>query len=186
MKINFYILIGAVSVIATGCVKRESAPMVIAVGSSPASPQVVVRSAPDSTPDLHAKAGPALTDFSCELLATDIPAELKVGAAPVVLHVKVTNKSKQNWSALLPDRGAFNATNLAYRWYSGKSVYKEGGRALLKSDLAPGESAAVELQVEVPKDPGNYRLQVEPVQEAVAWFSDKGGCKQEAEVKIAR
>jgi hypothetical protein len=108
---------------------------------------------------------------------------MKVGSATKI-EVSVTNKSSAKWFATLSGRSGLNAVNVAYRWFQqGKQVI-EGGRAMLEADLDPGASAKVELKIVAPNTPGSYVLKVEPVQEGVHWFTEAGGCKVEASVRV--
>ncbi len=50
----------------------------------------------------------------------------------------------------------------------------DDGRVPLPRDLGPGESATVALDVTAPSAPGRYALEIDGVQEGVAWFADKG------------
>ena len=56
------------------------------------------------------------------------------------------------------------------------------GRYGLDRDLKPGEETEVPLAITAPKEPGDYILEVDVVQEQVAWFLDKGS--QTARTKI--
>ncbi|MGH9719247.1 MAG: ABC transporter permease [Bryobacteraceae bacterium] len=50
----------------------------------------------------------------------------------------------------------------------------DGPRTTLASDLAPGDSASLEMRVDLPAEPGRYRVFVSPMREDVAWFYDAG------------
>jgi hypothetical protein len=77
--------------------------------------------------------------------------------------------------------------NIGYRWYNSKNMVMEGtSRAKFSADVEPGATAEVELKIAAPKEPGVYSLKISPVQEAIAWFCDAGGCKVEASVKVIR
>ncbi len=141
---------------------------------------------PDSPPTpSEPPAGPALTEFSCDLVLVNPPASLKAGTDKVTFQVKMVNRSKagETWPALLPGRSAIRAVNLASHWNHGEE-WKEGERTLLPADLKPGQSVELPLKLMPPATPGDYVLKVEPVQEAVAWFSGKGGCFKEVKVKV--
>jgi len=176
IKPGICILLGAV-LFCSACSQRETSS-----GSQPQN-QSAVPPAPAAAP--AAPAGPVLTDFRGELLVKDVPKEMK-SSGTAKLQVTVTNKSSDKWPALLPGRSKIQAVNISYRWWQGKDMVDEGKRALLSSDLGPGESATLELTIEAPTAPGIYTLKVEPVQEAVAWFSDKGGCSFETKVRVVQ
>lgn len=61
----------------------------------------------------------------------------------------------------------------------------DDGRAGLPRDLAPGDETTVELEVTAPSEPGRYVLEIDGVQEGVAWFADKGGSPARATVTVA-
>ncbi|MBN2199588.1 MAG: class I SAM-dependent methyltransferase [Candidatus Aminicenantes bacterium] len=48
------------------------------------------------------------------------------------------------------------------------------GRLELDRDLPPGEAAALSFRLDAPREPGEYRLVIEPVYERFYWFSEKG------------
>jgi hypothetical protein len=50
----------------------------------------------------------------------------------------------------------------------------DDGRAPLPRDLGPGEELELSMVVNAPRDPGDYLLEVDLLQEGVAWFGDKG------------
>ncbi|HEV2763964.1 MAG TPA: DUF1698 domain-containing protein, partial [Pyrinomonadaceae bacterium] len=50
--------------------------------------------------------------------------------------------------------------------------YYEG--AFLPRDIWPGESAAIEIALRAPAEPGTYRLEFDMVAEQLAWFEDLG------------
>jgi hypothetical protein len=129
---------------------------------------------------------PALTDLSCQISLVDVPSEMKVGGQPAKITVKVVNSSAASWPAQLGGRNLLGSVNIAYHWNLNEKNVVEGQRALLSSDLATKQGADVQLEVKPPPEEGNYVLRVEPVQEAVAWFSERGGCKVEARVKAVR
>ncbi len=60
------------------------------------------------------------------------------------------------------------------------------GRYGLQRDLRPGEEEDVPLVVTAPKEPGDYVLEVDLIQEQVAWFSDKGSPTARAKVTVVR
>jgi hypothetical protein len=130
-------------------------------------------------------AGPALSDYKCELAAKGIPKSMEAGYEETAIHLKVTNKSSAKWFAFLPDRSIINSVNIGYRWFNGNNMIMDGtSRAKFSADVEPGATAEVELKIAPPKEPGVYTLRISPVQETIAWFYDAGGCKFEASVKV--
>lgn len=67
--------------------------------------------------------------------------------------------------------------NLFYRWkdQKGQVFVADGLRTLLLRNLVPGEPVRVKMNIETPARPGRFVIEVTLVQEAVAWFDEKGG-----------
>jgi lipopolysaccharide transport system permease protein len=57
---------------------------------------------------------------------------------------------------------------------SSSTLIVDGPRMPLPRDLAPDESAAIELHVELPPEPGQYRVFVSAMQENVCWLYERG------------
>jgi hypothetical protein len=104
---------------------------------------------------------------------------LRAGQKETV-RVKIKNNSDVTWWA----RGApvnTRSDNKFYvaagnRWLKsdGGLLTNMDGRYGISKDLAPGEEVELPLTVTAPADPGEYVLEVDVLQEGVAWFSDKG------------
>jgi hypothetical protein len=58
------------------------------------------------------------------------------------------------------------------------------GRSTLTRDLWPGESITIQLPVKAPETAGNYVLEIDLVQEAVAFFKEKGSPTWRTAVKV--
>lgn len=149
-------LVAAVALVglATGCGKEASEP------SRPAAPAV-----PPPLPP---------TGFKAEITVGQPPAKLKVNES-IVLDVTVKNLGDAAW----PYRGGPGAAGgvlLSYHWMQPGSTVPlvDGIRTNLPSDLAPGASVALRSTVKAPDKPGSYVLEFDMVQEAVAWFKDRG------------
>jgi len=177
-KIISYCTMAVMFSLFVACGQRESG----APPKNEGAPTTPIAAAP-ATPQ---PAGPALTEFKCELTAKRMPKQLQVSADKTIIEVSVTNKSSAKWFAFLAGRSIINSVRIGYQWWLEKKMVVEGGRGELPSDLAPNETARIELEVLPPKTPGTYTLRIEPVQEAIAWFADAGGCKVEATVKVVR
>ncbi|PYT03082.1 MAG: hypothetical protein DMF65_05000, partial [Acidobacteria bacterium] len=117
--------------------------------------------------------------FKAQITLPDPPAKLRAGEkARVQVHIR--NASDVFWWA----RGGETNTrddNKFYlaagdRWLKGDGslVTDMDGRYGIGKDLKPGEETEVPLLVTAPKEPGDYLLEVDLVQEQVGWFSDKG------------
>ena len=130
--------------------------------------------------------------YKASITLIDPPAKLRTGQKETI-QVKVKNVSDAMWYA----RGApiNNApTNKFYiavgdRWLKAdgeKLVTDMDGRYGIGPDLKPGEEAQVPLAITAPKEPGEYILEVDLVQEQVAWFHDKGSPMARARIRVER
>ena len=93
----------------------------------------------------------------------------------LTLNVIVENRSTQTWPALPDDRGRYQIT-VGNHWLTDdhETVQRDDGRCPLPHDLAPGASASVMLVVTAPGEDGVYELELDLVQEDVAWFAERG------------
>lgn len=142
-------------------------------------------------PGAKVNAGPLPSDgYKAEITITSPPATMRPGQKETI-RVKVKNASNVQWYShggeinTNPDNRFYLAA--ANRWMKpdGKTlVTNMDGRYGLGKDLKPGEVDDVPLQITAPKVPGEYLLEVDLVQEAVAWFSDKGSTTAKAKVTV--
>ncbi len=129
--------------------------------------------------------------FKAQLTLPDPPAKLRVGQQErVQVHIK--NASDVFWWAR---GGEINERNDNYfyvaagnRWLKADgTMYNDSdGRYGIGKDLKPGEETEVPLLVTAPKEPGDYLLEVDLIQEQVSWFSDKGSPTARAKVTVVR
>jgi len=116
------------------------------------------------------------------LPASAFRAEISLAARPVTikansvehLRVRVRNASTECWP------GGENPSpvpiQLGNHWLSsdGALVRLDDGRAQFRNDIHPQEEVELTLAVNAPSTPGVYLLELDMVQEGVAWFKDKG------------
>lgn len=91
--------------------------------------------------------------------------------------VSFRNAGDRTWpdaAAADPARSGPYAVRLAYRWRGAAGAGPYQARADLREPLAPGQVATVWIPVIAPDEPGDYQLQLDLVQERIAWFADKG------------
>lgn len=93
----------------------------------------------------------------------------------VTLEVVVENRSDYVWPAL-PDTWGRYQILLANHWLTetGVVVQRDDGRCPLPHDLAPNARVELMLGVTAPRFDGRYMLELDLVQEDVAWFSQRG------------
>jgi hypothetical protein len=116
------------------------------------------------------------------------PTKLRVGQKQMI-QVKVQNASDIPWKV----RGCGEDNKLyiaaGNQWLKAEGeqlVTRMDGRHGLPSNLKPGDSVEVPLQITAPNEPGEYILEVDLVQEQVAWFSDKGSPTAKSKVKVVQ
>lgn len=125
--------------------------------------------------------------FSARLeLASPAPAVLRCGEAATV-EVRVTNTGPVTWPAKVEGDGAFHV-RLGNHWRlrSGPIVAPDDGRVPLGQDLGPGAEGVLALTVVAPGTPGSYVLEIDLVQELVAWFGERGGTVLEVPLEVRR
>ncbi|HEX7601164.1 MAG TPA: hypothetical protein VF316_06140 [Polyangiaceae bacterium] len=119
--------------------------------------------------------------FRAEISAVGLPASVHSGSV-VVARVTVRNASPVEWRG---GRGGPNALNLTYHWLApgGATLVLDGRRTPLPGRVASGESVSLEASIEVPVRPGDYVLELDLVQEGVAWFGSRGSRTLRASVR---
>lgn len=102
---------------------------------------------------------------------TVAPAQVKAGEAFTVL-TRLFNRSRHPWTA-----NGVARVNLAYHWLdeTGKEILRDGLRTPMPWPVPPGGRVSMQQKVLAPETPGKYILELDPVFETVAWFSDRNG-----------
>lgn len=178
MKIGNYLLAPAIlaTFIVSGCSKQTTTP------SSPAA--AIDRSrTPSALPD---------NGFKAAINLIDPPAKLRAGEKSTI-QVKVRNASDVLWYARGAQVNPSSDTKFIMaagdRWLNAadeKLVSDMDGRYGLSKDLKPGEETEIPLTITAPKEPGDYILEVDLVQEQVAWFHDKGSPTARTKVTVVK
>ena len=97
----------------------------------------------------------------------------------------VENRSPVAWPRTTwTSEGRLLSASYHWKGEDGSMAVHDGLRTPLKKALGPGESARVSLAVEAPSRPGAYVLEVDLVQEGVAWFADHGSPVVRAAVRV--
>jgi hypothetical protein len=129
--------------------------------------------------------------FRVEWGRPGVPSPVEPGAQFAV-GVAVTNRGDQVWAdPRTSDQGAYasGAVRLAYRWWGAdpNKPFKDYGpeRGDLLAPVNPGQTALLVVAVTAPSEPGSYRLQLELVQENVAWFQGMGASQLMVPVQVA-
>ncbi len=144
------------------------------------------------TPAPQKGAGP-LPDsgFKAEITALDPPDRLRPGQ-PSVINIKVKNTSDVIWwqrggeTTDRTDNKFYIAA--ANRWVDkdGKVSAETEGHNGIPKDLKPGEETEMTLQITAPKHPGEWFMELDMVQEGVAWFQEKGSPTTKVKIQVVK
>jgi len=101
------------------------------------------------------------------------------------LQVLVRNESNHTWPAP-GSPGTRYPVQLGNHWLDvdGTLRVQDDGRAGLPADLHCGEQIELDLLVTAPERPGRYLLELDLVQELVAWFADRGSTTLRLTVEV--
>ncbi len=112
--------------------------------------------------------------FQASLEIMNPPAFIEPGSSRV-LSVRVRNDSNINWDTIGESTGRYRV-NLGNHWLdeSGKVVCYDDGRSPLPRLVSPKEEIEVLLTITAPEISGQYLIEIDLVQEGVAWFRNKG------------
>jgi SAM-dependent methyltransferase len=133
-----------------------------------------------------AACGP-LPDGGFRANLTGYPATLHaVAGSQISVPVTIQNVGDCTWSSR-GDREQRYAVKLGNHWLTpaGKTVLWDDGRQSLPHDLPPTAAIQTALAVTVPLSAGPLILELDMVQEAVAWFKHKSSTAARVQVEIA-
>jgi 4-amino-4-deoxy-L-arabinose transferase-like glycosyltransferase len=101
------------------------------------------------------------------------------------LRVRIRNAGDVLWPGCERSAGRFQIY-LGSHWLnpSGEVASKAEGRSPLPADLAPGQETELSFVVDAPAQPGDYVLEIDLLQENVAWFGSKGSQTYRTRVTI--
>lgn len=128
--------------------------------------------------------------WCARLVLGEVPAELAAGEGAEI-EVTVTNESLYDWPGV--DELGLYQIRLGNHWRHsqdgatgqiGRLERLDDGRTPLGSGLARGAARTLRLRVAAPLEPGEYRLEVDLVQELVAWFGDRGSVVSHRPVRV--
>ncbi|HEY6680744.1 MAG TPA: methyltransferase domain-containing protein [Actinomycetota bacterium] len=116
-------------------------------------------------------------------IASGVPSAMRAGSVHA-LTVTASNEGGAPW----PARG-LRSVSVGNHWKEAKGasvVVQDDARASFAGDLHPGASEDVILEVRAPVRPGRYLLEVDLVQEEVAWFAERGSAPERLPVRVRR
>jgi hypothetical protein len=121
--------------------------------------------------------------FKASLSVANLPDVMRAGEK-YSIRVTLRNDSNVTWPGRQPT-WQFQLT-VGNRWLTetGAKVTDVDGRAALFQDLAPAEAVEIPLTVTAPNAAGTYILQLDTIQEGVAWFGDRGSVVLSLRVKV--
>jgi hypothetical protein len=179
IKLRIALLAGAIAIAAgaAGC-KKPTNPA--SPGQSATAP--VVSKTPGPLPE---------RGFKAQVTGPDSPLKLQVGQKENI-KVKVKNMSEVIWwqrGGETNDR----SDNKFYIAVGNRWLDKDGMRTTdmeghngIPKDLKPGDETEMSLLITAPKEPGEYTIGLDMVQESVAWFGDKGSPTTKVKVTVVK
>jgi SAM-dependent methyltransferase len=122
--------------------------------------------------------------FKAAIKVRKAPASARA-ATQATVRVAVKNLSRFKWPAAGTAAGRYRIW-LGCSWLGegGDVLVFDDGRAVLPRELRPREEVELALRVNVPGRPGAYVLELDLVQEGVAWFKQKGSETARVRVRV--
>lgn len=152
-----------------------------------------VKPVPSATETATVKGPRPLPDrgFKAQVTVPDPPVKLRPGQKETIT-VRVKNLSDVIWwqRGGEPNDRADNKFYMAVgnHWLDkdGKRTTEMEGHCGAGKDLRPGEETETTLLITAPKQPGEYILEVDMLQEGVCWFGDKGSTTSKTKVMVVK
>jgi 4-amino-4-deoxy-L-arabinose transferase-like glycosyltransferase len=109
-----------------------------------------------------------------EISVPDFPAITNAGEK-LRIRVHIKNRGNAVWAGCERNAGPVQVS-LGGRWLNsaGQTFSREEGRTPLPADIAPSQEADLIWTIDAPTQPGEYVLELDMLQEGVAWFGLKG------------
>lgn len=145
-----------------------------------------VRKAEETAVALRASGPMPDEAFRADITVAQPPVKMRPNQKETLL-VKVRNTGNAPWPSQGRPQDGYYQVNLGNTWYDSKGEKIEKHpyeRSGLGVDVRPGEEATVPLNITAPAAPGEYTLQIDLVQEMVAWFAEKGSTPQKFKVTV--
>ena len=144
-----------------------------------------------STPQVDEPAALPANAFKAQITLVDAPQKMRAGEKQTV-RLRIKNNSDVMWFARggrvnkRPDNKFYLAAGNRWLKTDGSLLTNMDGRYGLPRDLAPGEEAEVPLGITAPKTPGDYVLEIDVIQEGVAWFAEKGSPTAKTNITVVK
>ena len=122
------------------------------------------------------------THCAARITVTNPPTAVRAGE-PFTLSCVAENTGSEPWRSV-----GFHQVRLGNHWLNadGDCLVRDDGRAMFPHDLGPGERVALELTVTAPARAGNYFVELDIVEEALAWFADRGSPTLRLPLRVRR
>lgn len=101
----------------------------------------------------------------------------------VSVALRVTNRGNTVWRHEEVAGGGYVAIGAHLRDEGRRLLVRDHNRTLLPRTLAPGESADLRCALAVPERPGRYVVELDLVDEGIAWFAERGSPTVELEIR---
>ena len=165
---------------------------VVILASCKQTPPPAANNSPAATPATTNTPGPLPdTGFKAEVTLADQAPKLRAGQKETVA-IRVKNTSDVTWWQrggeinTRSDNQFYIAAGSRWRDKDGKPTDEPEGHNGIPKDLKPGETTDMTLEVTRPETPGEWTLELDMVQEGVAWFSDKGSPTTKVKVTVVK
>ena len=114
-----------------------------------------------------------IAEIDVNTVLPDLPF-LARAAAPLTVTAHVTNRSTRPFRAQASYGRRLVRLGAQLTTVDGTMINRDHARAWLPEDLAPGQRAAIQIEVPAPETPGRYGLKFDLVSEGVDWFEACG------------
>lgn len=101
----------------------------------------------------------------------------------VTVPTKIKNLSNSVWPGKCVS-GSKYPIIVGYRWLDMSGEVSQGKSVFLPYDLNPGDQVTLDAVITTPDKPGQYTLELDMIQEQVAWFKAKGSNAAQVAIKI--
>lgn len=122
--------------------------------------------------------------FRAGVASQSLPPSLDAGSKATV-YLTIKNISTLVWPGQGSKDGAYKV-KLGNHWLdsNGKALIGDDGRTPLPFDLKPEDEVELPLTITAPIAPGDYILEIDMVQEQVAWFGGMGSKTLRCHIRI--
>jgi N-acetyl-anhydromuramyl-L-alanine amidase AmpD len=150
----------------------EPPPAAAVARPSAAAPGAPPSGAAPQPPLLRRRRQPVTPPFLAEWIEDKFPARLSAGQT-ITAQITLRNVGASPWTW-----GGGNPFRLGYHYYRNRRLLPTTPardlRTDIPADVQPGETVTIEARIALPDEPGNYTLELDLVQEGVAWFKESG------------